>query len=194
MLKSKNGGTIQDVIDLSQSMAVADLEIESFFRRDTGKSSVESSKDPIDFGTQVRQVGRDSDDKVVENNQTVELEDVESVGERRLYDRKVLITSILVRINSSELTTVVSGYLGNLSLSGIGLVTQSEILQKGDVADLEMLIGSVSITMKVLVVKKDLSEYKSPSYLYGLRIIKMNVLARSCIESLLAEAQTTLED
>ncbi|MBK7842651.1 MAG: PilZ domain-containing protein [Bdellovibrionales bacterium] len=194
MLKSKNGGTIQDVIDLSQSMAVADLEIESFFRRDTGKSFVVSSKDPIDFGTQVRQVGRDSDDKVVENNQTIELEDVESVGERRLYDRKALITSILVRINSSELTTVVSGYLGNLSLSGIGLVTQSEILQKGDVADLEMLIGSVSITMKVLVVKKDLSEYKSPSYLYGLRIIKMNVLARSCIESLLAEAQTTLED
>lgn len=194
MFKSKLGATDQDVVDLSQSIAVADLEIESFFHRTSAKSSVEFANDLIDFGTQLGQLGQDSDDKVVEDGQIKELEDLESVGERRLYDRKALITSILVRINSSELTRVVSGYLGNLSMSGIGLVTQSEILQKGDVADLEILNGSDSITMKVLVVKKDLSEHKSPSYLYGLRIIKMNAVARSYIESLLVEAETTLED
>lgn len=191
MFKSKIERTIQDAIDLSQSTAGVDLEMESFFHRTPGKTSVEFANDLIDFGPQV---GLDVNDTKIANDQINELEDVESVGERRLYDRKALITSILVRVNSSELTTVVSGYLGNLSLSGVGLVTQSEILQKGDVADLEMSNGSDSITMKVLVVKKDLSEHKSPSYLYGLRIIKMNVMARSYIESLLAEAQTSLED
>jgi hypothetical protein len=192
LFKSKIERTIQDAIDLSQSSAGVDLEMESFFHRAPGKTSVEFGNDLIDFGTQV--VGPDVNDKKLENDQINELEDVESVGERRLYDRKALITSISVRVNSSELTTVVSGYLGNLSLSGVGLVTQSEILQKGDVADLEMSNGSDSITMKVLVAKKDLSEHKSPSYLYGLRIIRMNVIARSYIESLLAETQATLED
>ncbi len=191
MFKSKIERTIQDVIDLSQSTAGFDLEMESFFHRTLGKTSVEFANDLIDFG---RQVGPDVNDTRIENDQINEFEDVESVGERRLYDRKALITSILVRVNSSELTTVVSGYLGNLSLSGVGLVTQSEVLQKGDVADLEISNGSDSVTMKVLVVKKDLSEHKSPSYLYGLRIIKMNVVARSYIESLLAEAQASLED
>lgn len=191
MFKSKIERTIQDSIDLSQSTAGVDLEMESFFHRTQGKTSVEFPNDLIDFGPQV---GPDVNDTRIQNDQINEFEDVESVGERRLYDRKALITSILVRVNSSELTTVVSGYLGNLSLSGVGLVTQSEILQKGDVADLEMSNGSDSITMKVLVVKKDLSEHKSPSYLYGLRIIKMNLMARSYIESLLAEAQTSLED
>lgn len=191
MLKSKIERTIQDAIDLSQSTAGVDLEMENFFHRKQTKTSVELTNDLVDIDLKVE---RDISDPGIENDQKNESEDVESVGERRLYVRKALINSILVRVNSSELTTVVSGYLGNLSLSGVGLVTQSEILQNGGVADLKIVNGSDSITMKVLVVKKDLFELKSRYYLYGLRIIQMNAMTRSYIESLLAEGQVSIGD
>lgn len=113
-------------------------------------------------------------------------EALDSSGERRRHTRTPsTLPAVAHRLlgSSSPLTKPIKGFVVNLSLAGMAVISESEELCKGDVIEIEISDGVIPFSVSALVVKKTaLFGASKPHFSYGLRIMKMNQQARTSIE------------
>ena len=120
-------------------------------------------------------------------------EALDSSGERRRHTRtpSTLPARALRVIGDSPLEKPVKGFVVNLSLAGMAIISESEELCKGDVIEIEISDGVIPFSVSALVVKKTaLFGASKPHFSYGLRIMKMNQQARSSIERIVSGRPT----
>lgn len=127
--------------------------------------------------------------KSLKNEEEEATKSEEPVGERRRHDRiasalPAQVYTILSNAPFSHEPT--PGFVVNLSLTGLAIVSESDSIQRGDVVEIEVMVANGSFSLTTLVVKKTpvLTTAVAQVY-YGLRIIKMSPNALGSIEALL---------
>lgn len=153
----------------------------------------------LDMGSydedKARQIASEFVDRLDGNHLAVEEEDddygegLDQSGERRRHTRTPSTLSTLAHkiLASSPSTEPVKGFVVNMSLTGMALISESEEICKGDVIELEVMDGVIPFSVTALVVKKNpVFGAARPYFSYGLRIMKMNQQARTSIERIIS--------